>query len=311
MSREQRLRIALGLNLAIVVAQVVAGVAAGSLGLLADGAHNVADIGAVALSLVAVRLSRRRPTRARSFGWHRSTILAAQGNAAALLAATALISYEAVRRLLHPQPVDGGIVLVVATVSLVINGLAAFVVHDRSNDLNMRSAMLHLASDAVASAGVAITGLVILIVDGAYWLDPAVSLVIGAVICWQAVKLIRAAADILLESTPSSLDLDELADAMVGVTGVDGVHDLHVWSLSSEVRALSAHIVLSGHPTLEEAQAVGLEVKSAIGVRFEIAHATLELECEHCSDDDDEACAMPSVQTAHVGMAAHGHGHAH
>ena len=146
-----------------------------------------------------------------------------------------------------------------------------------------------------------------LAVGGASWLDPAVSLVIGAVISWQAIKLIRASTDILLESTPATLDVDELASAMVAVEGVDGVHDLHVWSLSSEVRALSAHIVLSGHPTLEEAQAVGLEVKAAIGVRFEIAHATLELECEHCSDDDDDdACAVP---TAHESAGVHAHRH--
>jgi len=113
---------------------------------------------------------------------------------------------------------------------------------------------------------------------------------------------VRASTDILLESTPTGLDLDALADAIAAVEGVDEVHDLHVWSLSSEVRAMSAHLVLTGHPTLEEAQAVGSEVKHAIGHRFEIAHATLELECENCTDEDGDACAMPAVEasaTAH------------
>jgi cobalt-zinc-cadmium efflux system protein len=300
--REDRLRIALGLNVAIVVVQVIAGFAAGSLGLLADAGHNLADIGAVALSLVAVRLTRRRPTPSRSFGWHRSTILAAQANAAVLLAATALIAFEAVRRLFDTEPVASGVVIVVAAISLVVNGVAALVVRDRSHDLNMRSAMVHLAGDALGSAGVCAAGVVMFVTDGNTWLDPAVSLVISAVIAWQAVKLIRASTDILLESTPSGLDVNELASAMAAVTGVDSVHDLHVWSLSSEVRALSAHVVLTGHPTLEEAQAVGNHVKEAIGERFEIAHATLELECEHCMDDvDDEVCPMPSVEvhTAH------------
>jgi cobalt-zinc-cadmium efflux system protein len=302
--REDRLRIALGLNLAIVVVQVVAGFAAGSLGLLADAGHNAADIAAVALSLVAVRLARRRPTPSRSYGWHRSTILAAQANAAVLLAATALIAFEAVRRLFDTQPVASGVVIVVAAVSLLVNGAAALVVHDHSHDLNMRSAMVHLVADALGSAGVCAAGVVMFVTGSNTWLDPAVSLVISAAIAWQAVKLIRASTDILLESTPSGLDVNALAAAMTAVAGVDSVHDLHVWSLSSEVRALSAHLVLSGHPTLEEAQLVGSEVKVAIGERFEIAHATLELECEHCMDEDDaEACAMPSAE-AHAG---HGH----
>jgi cobalt-zinc-cadmium efflux system protein len=236
--REDRLRIALGLNVAIVAVQVIAGFAAGSLGLLADAGHNAADIGAVALSLFAVRLARRRPTPSRSYGWHRSTILAAQANAALLLAATALITFEAVRRLLHPQSVDSGVVIVVAAISMVVNGAAALVVHDGSHDLNMRSAMVHLLADALGSAGVCAAGVVMFVTGGNTWLDPAVSLVIGAVIAWQAVKLIRASTDILLESTPSGLDVDELAAAMGEVNGVDSVHDLHVWSLSSEVRAL-------------------------------------------------------------------------
>src|SRR4051794_4364217 len=194
----------------------------------------MADIAAVGLSLVAVRLARRRPTPARSFGWHRSTILAAQANAAALLAASALIGYESVRRLLDPQPVDSGVVVIVAGIGLLVNGLAALVVHDRSNDLNMRSAMVHLVADAVASAGVCVAGVVMFVTDGNTWLDPAVSLAISVIIGWQAVKLVRASTDILLESTPIGLDLTELADAIAAVAGVDEVHDLHVWSLSSE-----------------------------------------------------------------------------
>ena len=307
MGREDRLRIALGLNLAIVVAQVVAGFAAGSLGLLADAGHNLADIAAVALSFVAVRLAKRRPTPSRSFGWHRSTILAAQANAAALLIATAIIAWEAIHRLAHTRAVDSGVVIVVAAVSVIVNAAAALVVHDRSHDLNMRSAMTHLVADAAASGGVCAAGVVMFATGDTAWLDPAVSLVIGLVIAWQAVKLVRASTEILLESTPEGLNLNELADAISAVEGVDGVHDLHVWSLSSEVRALSAHVVLSGHPTLEEAQAVGTEVKHAIGHRFEIVHATLELECEHCTDeDDDEACAMPGIE-AHAAVHHHAH----
>ncbi|TML12325.1 MAG: cation transporter, partial [Actinobacteria bacterium] len=143
-SRERRLAMVIILNVAIVVAQAVTGVIAGSLGLLADAGHNLADVGAVALSWWAVRLSRRRPTASRSFGWHRSTVLAAQANAAAILAVTALIVFEAVRRLGNPSDVRGGVVIVAALAALVGNALSVMVLRDSHRDLNMRSAMLHM-----------------------------------------------------------------------------------------------------------------------------------------------------------------------
>jgi cobalt-zinc-cadmium efflux system protein len=307
-SRDVRLRLALVLNLAIVIVQVIAGFAAGSLGLLADAGHNVADLVAVVFALIAVRLVRRPPTPARSFGMHRSTILAAQANAAGLLVATALIVYEAVGRLLHPHTVESGVVVVVALFALLGNGFSAWIVRERhGHDLNMRAVMAHFVADALGSAGVAVAGAVMLITGDTAWLDPAVSLIISALIAWQAWQLLRATADVLLESTPEGLDVDELAAAIAAVAGVDSVHDLHVWSLSSDVRALSAHIVVSGHPTLEEAQAVGVAVKDHIGPRFAIAHATIELECEHCADDRDaDACAMPQVEI-HAGHDLHHH----
>lgn len=291
--RSRRLQIALTLNLAIVVAQLVFGVVSGSLGLLADAAHNLTDVAAIGASLVAVRWSARRPTATRSFGYHRGTVLAAQANAAAILAVTLLLAVEAIRRLGDPGEVEGGIVFAVAAISAVVNGLAVAVVHERGHghahghahgDINMRSAKLHLLSDALASLGVAAVGLVMLLTDGSEWLDPAVSLVIGALIAVQAIGLFREAADVLLESTPQNIDVADVAAAMEQVPGVEAVHDLHVWSLSTDVRALSAHLVLAGHPTLEEAQLVGGAVKAIIGPRYAIAHATLELECEACLD---------------------------
>lgn len=290
--RERRLRGAVALNLVIVVAQVIAAIGAGSLGLLADAGHNLTDVAAVVASLIAVRLVRRAPTESRSFGMHRSTILAALANAAAILTLTVWIVFEGVRRLLDPEPVTGWVVLVVAGVAALANTIAAVIVHEPHDqrgvagrhDLNMRSAMLHLVSDAAASAGVAVAGLVMLVTDGNYWLDPAISLVIAVLIAVQAWNLLRASTGILLEGTPTGLVVDDLRAAMAAVDGVEAVHDLHVWSLSSDLRALSAHIVLDGHPTLEEAQVVGDRVKTAIGLPFAIAHATLELECESCED---------------------------
>lgn len=301
--RDRRLLVVLVLNAVVVAGSVVFGLVARSLGLLADAGHNLADVAAVTTSLVAVRIARRAPTERRSFGYHRGTVLAAQANAAGLLAVTALILYEGVRRLLHPQPVEGGVVLAVATVAFLANTASVLLLRGDRGDLNMRSALLHMAGDAAASLGVAVSGAVIL-VTGRYWrLDPAVSIGIALLVAWQAWNLFRATGDVLLESTPAGVDTEELGAAMRRVEGVDDVHDLHVWSLSSDVHALSAHVVLLGHPSLEEAQAVGTQVKAAVSRAFGVAHATLELECEGCVDDGswcamDALCAEPARPAA-------------
>lgn len=312
--KERRLQLALALNIAIVVVQVVVGIVAASLGLLADAAHNVTDVAAIVVSLIAVRLVRRRANAWRSFGYHRGTILAAQANAASILIVCVLVGFEAIRRLTDPQPVKGGLVLVVALIAAVANFGAAVALggaghahaaHDEhgsddsgeSHDLNMRSAMLHMISDGAVSVGVALAGLVMLLTGGWYWLDPAVSLLISAVIGVQGWRLLRSTADVLLESTPTGLDVDSLTTLMASVDGVESVHDLHVWTLSSDVRAMSAHVVLDGHPSLEEAQLVGMSVKSAIAGPFRISHATLELECEACGVPDD-FCSIDTPRTA-------------
>ena len=304
LSRERRLAIVIMLNVAIVVAQAVTGVIAGSLGLLADAGHNLADVAAVALSWWAVRLSRRRPTASRSFGWHRSTVLAAQANAAAILGVTALIVFEALRRLGDSSEVRGGVVMVTALVALAGNAFSVLLLRDSHHDLNMRSALLHMVGDVAASAGVAVAGLVIFVSGGNYWVDPAVSLAVGVLITVEAIRLLRATTDVLLEATPAGLDLSVLVDAVAADPSVDEVHDVHAWALSSDVHALSAHLVMNGHPTLEEAQVVGDRVKRMIAERFGIAHATLELECEPCMDDDRDPCAMdgltPSFEHRHA-----------
>ena len=304
LSRERRLAIVIVLNVAIVVAQAVTGVIAGSLGLLADAGHNLADVGAVALSLWAVRLTHRRPTASRSFGWHRSTVLAAQANAAAILAVTALIVFEALRRLGDSSEVRGGVVMVTALVALAGNAFSVLLLRDSHHDLNMRSALLHMVGDVAASAGVAVAGFVIFVTSGNYWVDPVVSLVVGLLIAVEAIRLLRATTDVLLEATPAGLDLSVLVDAVAADPSVDDVHDVHAWALSSDVHALSAHVVMNGHPTLEEAQVVGDRLKRLIAERFRIAHATLELECETCMDGDRDPCAMdgltPSFEHRHA-----------
>ncbi|MHB8670405.1 MAG: cation diffusion facilitator family transporter [Acidimicrobiales bacterium] len=293
MTREARLRAALVLNGAIVVVQLAGGLLAHSMAVLADAGHNLADVGGLALALLAVRMARRAPTARRSFGWHRSSILAAQANALGVVVVAAVVAFEAVNRLVgsRPAPVRGGVVLVLGLLALAGNGAAALVARDGSADLNVRAVVLHLLADVIASAAVGAVGLVILVGGGTRWLDPAVSIGIAVLVAVQALGLIRATADVLLEATPAGLEIADVVSAMQSVRGVEAVHDLHVWCLSSEVWALSAHVILDGHPTLEEAQLVGQRVKATVAGRFGIAHATLELECETCAEPGAE-CDM-------------------
>lgn len=311
MTIDRRLRLALVANLAMVVVQVVFGLAAHSLGLLADAGHNTVDVAGVVMAIIAVRLARRPPDARRSFGYHRSPVLAAQANAALVLVMSGILGYEAVRRLVHPRPVDTGIVIVVALAGAVVNALAALSLAGHGGDLNLRGTMLHLAGDAAVSLGVVAAAVIMGAVHGAWWLDPLISLVIGLVIAWQAVRLLRETADVLLESSPLALSNDVLSAAITAVPGIDEVHDLHVWTLGHDLHALSAHVVLADHPNLEQAQATVNTVRHHLTDSYGITHITLEAECETCLDADGrDPCAMTFTVSQVGGVAAH-HGHGH
>jgi cobalt-zinc-cadmium efflux system protein len=298
--RTTRLRVALGINVALVVGQVIVGFTAHSVGLLADAGHNLSDVAALGVSLVAVVLAQRAPNERKSFGYHRATILAAQVNAATILTVTGLLAWGAIVRLMHPADVEGATVAIVAAVAFAANLASVRVLNDHSRDLNMRAAVLHMVGDAAASVAVFAAGVVIAVTGGYTRLDPIASLVVSALIAWRAIGLLRETTDVLLESTPEHLDTAAILAAIAGTPGVESVHDLHTWSLSSEVAALSAHIVLDGHPSLEEAQVVAARVKQRLTREFTIAHATLEVECETCAIDERDPCAITSTPAEHL-----------
>lgn len=279
-----RLRIALLLNALVVVVQVFAGFAASSVALVSDAAHNLVDVLAVGVALGAVHWARRSPTRARSFGWLRGGVLAAQANAAAVLVLSGLLLVTSVLRLASPPSVEGGLVLAAAGVAFVVN-LGSALALRHFHDLGARSAVLHLLGDAVASLAVALAGLVIVLSESFYWLDPMASALVALLVLAAGWRLLRQANAVLLEGTPRDVVPADVEAAMAAVAGVESLHDLHVWSLDGVRHALSVHVVVAGHPTLEEAQAIGTEVKRAVSAPFSIAHATVELECEGCVDD--------------------------
>lgn len=292
MTRSKRLALALLVNLALVAAQVIAGLQARSLALVSDGAHNLLDAAAIVATLLAWHMATRPHDAKRSFGFHRATILAALANALWLLVAIGVLSYEAALRISHPVRVDGALVGVVAAGAVLANVLAAWMLHEPGHELSMSSLFVHLAGDSAVAGVVLASGLVEALDPSVTLLDPAVTLAVSAMLAWQGYRLLRQATEILLESSPSDVDLSAIKETVLSIEGVEAVHDLHTWSLSSEVRAMSAHLVLSGHPSLEEAQATASKVKSAIAQPFGFAHATLELECESCVEPGEDPCTI-------------------
>jgi cobalt-zinc-cadmium efflux system protein len=299
-TRRARLRTAVGLTLVLAAGELVAGILGHASALLADAGHNLTDVVALAASLFALTWAGRPRNDQRSFGNHRATILAALFSAGVLAVVTASIVAVSIDRVLHPRAVDGGVLAGVAAAAVAANGVAALTLREQGGgDLNMRAAFLHVVAD-VASAGFALAAGVAIVIGGsaAELADPAAALAVSTAIIVQAVRLARASLGVLLESTPADVDLGALREAITAVEGVSEVHDLHVWSLSSEVRALSAHLVAAGHPSLEEAQELAERVRAGICGPFALAHTTFELECERCSDTEDPCGVVASAEPA-------------
>jgi cobalt-zinc-cadmium efflux system protein len=267
--------IGVSLNLAFVIAEVVYGLRADSLALLADAGHNLSDVLGLALAWTGSVLARRGPTPRFTYGLRRFSILAAVANAGLLLIAVGAIAIEAVQRLRHPAPVASGTVMVVAAIGIVINvGTALGFLRGRASDLNIRGAFLHMMSDAIASAGVVVTGL-LLAVTGWLWLDPMVSLLLVGLILWSTWGLARDSLDLALDAVPPGIDFDAVCEVLRGLDGVVQVHDVHIWAMSTTDVALTAHLV---RPCPGGEDAVLAVATNALRSRFGISHATIQLE---------------------------------
>jgi cobalt-zinc-cadmium efflux system protein len=272
-----RLKVALGLLLGLMAVEVAAGIAASSLALLSDAAHMLTDAGALALALVAIRLSRRPPGGAMTYGLRRTEILSAQFNGATLLVLGLLIVVEGVRRLFDPPAVEGAVVLIVALIGVAVNLVATVVLHgaDRSS-LNVEGAFQHVLTDLVAFIATAIAGFVILL-TGFDRADGIASLFVAAVMLRAAWALLRDSGRIFLEAAPRGVDVDAIGKAMVGQPGVTEVHDLHVWEVSSGFVALSAHVQVGRD---NDCHAARRELETLLHDTYEIEHTTLQVDHE-------------------------------
>jgi cobalt-zinc-cadmium efflux system protein len=277
-------RRALGLALALLGAfmafEVGAAIFANSLALLADAGHMLVDVGAIAGSLMAIRLAARPETGKHTYGMKRAEILAAAGNGLALLIISALVTYEAIVRLLHPGPVRGGVLIVVAAVGVAVNVVATVTVA-RANrrSLNIEGAYRHILTDLYGFIGTLIAGIVI-VTSGFNRADAIASLVVVGLMLKAAVELLRPAMHILLEATPADIDLDEVRSHLLELPEVQSVHDLHAWTLTSSLPILTAHVVVTDECfNTGEAGRVLDHLQSCLSGHFDVEHSTLQFEC--------------------------------
>jgi cobalt-zinc-cadmium efflux system protein len=276
--------IGITVNLAYLGGEAVAGIVSGSLALLADAGHNLGDVLSLSLSWGAAVLSRRQPSGRFTYGLRSTSILAALANAIILLVVTGGIAWEAIWRLGHPVPVTSSVVIAVATVGIFVNGGTALLFASGKSDLNVKSAFLHLAADAVVTAGVVAAGVVIWLTNWE-WLDPAVSLVVSVVIVFGTWSLLKSAIGLALDAVPEGVDAAAVRSHLLAAPGVTGLHDLHIWGMSTTETALTCHLIMpGGHP----GDAALNDMAGQLHHRFGIQHATIQIELA----DTDEACAL-------------------
>jgi cobalt-zinc-cadmium efflux system protein len=267
--------IATALNLGLVAVQVFYGVVANSVALLADAGHNFGDALGLVIAWGAHVLAKLNPTARYTYGFRSASILAALLNGMILLVVTGAIAWEAIGRFFEPHEVAGATVMVVAALGILINGLSAWLLMTgQKSDLNIRGAFLHLTADAAVSLGVVVAGGVILL-TGWNWLDPTVSIAISAVIIWGTWGLLREAINHALSAVPAEIDPEKVAEYLRGLPGVEAIHDLHVWAMSTTETALTCHLVMpKGHPGDEFLR----DVDQQLHDKFEIVHPTLQIE---------------------------------
>jgi cobalt-zinc-cadmium efflux system protein len=281
----RKLTIATGANLVVVIAELAIGFYAGSLALLGDALHNLTDSVALVIALIAVRLERRAPTTAKSFGYQRAGVLAAFINAGMLMAFTLLLFREAYERLQTPHAVQPMLMLVTAAVAMLVNtGTALSIRHDSQHDVNIRGAFVHMVGDAVSSAGIIVAALIIRATGASQW-DAIITIFIGLLILWSSYGVLKESVNLLLEGTPSGIDPGEVTQALGRIEGIHGVHHVHIWALGPSSPALSAHLMVGDVP-VKTTGPLRDEVTEMLAREYRIAHCTIQFEFSECAPDD-------------------------
>lgn len=280
-----KLKYSIILSLAILVAEVVGGLLSNSLALLSDAGHVLADIFALGLSWYGVRQAIRPSNSRMTFGYHRIGVIVAIVNAATIFIIAAVILYEAYNRFRQPPEVRSQLMMIIAFVGLSANILVTFWLRkERKSNINIRSAFWHALGDALASIGVIIGGAVILF-TGQFWVDPLVSVLISIIILYAAWSIFREGMRVILEATPSDVDIVAMVNALKQIPGVKDVHDVHVWSISPELRAMNCHVLIEDI-SISQAADIRSQIEVVVREGYHIEHTTLQMECQKCGSTD-------------------------
>lgn len=275
------------LNFAFVIIEVMVGLAIHSLSLLSDAGHNLADVASLAMSLIAFRLLKVKPTEKYTYGYKKTTILVALLNGSILLVSLGAIGYEAIHRLIAPEPLPGKTISIVAAIGIVINALTALLfLRGKDNDLNIRGAFLHLLSDAIVSAGLVVGGLLIFYTN-LFWIDAALSLIVAIVILFSTWGLLKDSLRLSLDGVPEGIELPKIRDIISRMKDVKDFHHIHIWAISTTENALTAHLVVSRNSDMAAVEALKHQIKHEL-LHQNIQHATLEVEMEDapCEESD-------------------------
>ncbi len=288
-------KIALVVTLVLVATEFVAGMLAHSLALVSDGWHNLTDVPSLALAWLALYFERRPPDHEKTFGYQRAGVLAAFVNALILTGVALFLCYEGYERIVHPEPVQTGIMMGVGVAALVINSGITLSLARGRQDLNLRVVFIHNLGDALSNIAI-IAGAWLIRLTGQRFIDPLLAFLIGGMILWSALGIIVDSANILLESAPKGMSLESVANTMLTVPGVREVHDVHIWSLGSSSTALSCHVQILDMPT-SESERIGQRIREVLEDEFGITHTTIQFEHTHPPGDFHKYMPEPTVKT--------------
>ena len=281
-NKESRLIISAGLNFVTVIVQVIGGLASGSLSLLSDALHNLSDAVALAVSFIAVRLSRRKNTEAQTFGYKRAEILAALFNASTLVVVSFFLFKEAIVRLIHPHPINSMLMLGAAMMGLIANIISVFLLKAHAHaDMNVRAAYVHLFSDFLSSIAV-IVGAFMIFISRTYWIDPVLTFLIGIYVLRQGYKIIEESTHILMQHVPKGISLRDIQIEIESIDGVKDIHHAHLWAVTERDIFFEAHINVSRDMPVSETCFLVKQVEDTLKERFNITHVTLQLEFNSC-----------------------------
>ena len=283
-STQNSMLIVLLITVLVMIAEVFGGLLANSLALLSDAGHMLTDILALSLSIIAMKFAQKPPTTSKTFGFYRLEILAAFFNGIVLLCISFYIFYEAYQRLVHPEEIKGLFMLVVAAIGLLANGFGIVILRKSAlKNLNVKSAFFHIVGDTISSAGVIVGGLVILS-TGWYIIDSLLGIFIGLLILRGAYSLVKESVDIFLEATPKDIDVEKMLDDLHAIEGVKDIHHLHLWTITSGIYAMSAHVLIKDL-LVSKSEQILRQIETLLTNKYNMEHTTIQFESESCGDD--------------------------